>query len=133
MSIEVQDERVDTLRQIRNRPTPYSRARLEQLRAIAKRFWFTLDDHGDGTVTIHGPRYMQPGHVTDLNLRLDTETAYWRLLSEVCCAMAQLSDIFNYVERPLDVPFSGDKKLLLRTSAFFRKIVRAYVEKPTQQ
>lgn len=128
MKIHIHTYRQNPLLQIRCGPVSLTDADFAHLRLVAARFWFFVEDHADDadatpTVTIHGPTWVAPGYSTlaDVCVRLPVEIAKVRLLSEVCCAMAASSEVFQYVRDPLSVPFTDDKNLISRTSAAFRK------------
>lgn len=126
----------DPLRQIACGPAWLSDSEFEELQTVAARFWFTVQDHADGSLTIHGPGYnlgIGP-EVSDVNVRLPRHIAKLRLLSEVCCAMAASTNVFEYVDNPLLVPFTDDRSVLSNTSLTWRKMhTAAYASTAAEQ
>ena len=145
MNIVVHDHEVPAADQAKAGYLPFTLPRLRELRAVAKRYYFSTAENGDGTLTIYGPRYFNSDELVndtvvpyegggarpifDFRIVLPLEVAYVRLLSEVCCAMAQKPrpDVFSKTDRPMDLPFSDDRKFMQLNSKFFRRLVNAYI------
>lgn len=111
----------DVMAKARHRPEMPRGDKLAELTALARRFWFLVTQHSDGTITITGPTITEP-------TTMASETATIRLLNETCSALLaeDKSNLIYVLEHPMQAPFSDNRAFVQTRVTAFRRAHRGY-------